>query len=218
VAPEQGLQSVLELPVIALLGVAAGGLAALFTASCQQFAKQLQTVRPILGFAAAGVVTGFLAQAVPQIMGVGADTLESMLTHGIAAPLLLGIIVCKLLATAVAVGFRVPGGLIGPTLVIGGATGSLLHHLSGHLLPGDMASSSFYAMTGMVAMMGAALQAPMAALIALLELTGRPDVILPGMLAIVSADLVYRQLLGRESVFVALLRVFRAIERRTERS
>jgi len=208
--PEQGILSVLELPIIALLGLLAGGLAGLFTASCQSLARRFNEVRPLLGFLLAGVVTGLLAQAVPQIMGVGYDTLEAMLAGRVAAPLLLGIVVCKLAATAVAVGFRVPGGLIGPTLVMGGAMGGLLHFLVGHLLPGEVATPGFYSIIGMVAMMGAALQAPMAALIALLELTEAPGVILPGMLAVVGADITCRLLMGRESVFVALLRVFRS--------
>jgi CIC family chloride channel protein len=215
--PRLGMQSVMELPAIALLGLVTGALAGLFTFSCERFARRFAGVRPAFGFVAAGLLTGILALAVPQIMGVGYDALEAMLTSGIAAPLLLGIVLFKLLATAVAVGFRVPGGLIGPTLVMGGAMGSLLHFGFGYVLPGDMASPGFYAIIGMVAMMGAVLQAPLAALIALLELTGTPNIILPGMLAVVSADIVCRLLMGRESVFVALLRVLKSAERKEPR-
>ena len=50
-------------------------------------------------------------------------------------------------------------------------------------------SQLILAMLGMGAMMGAALQAPLAALLALLELTGNPLVLMPAMLAVVSANL-----------------------------
>jgi len=212
--PRLGMQSVVELPAIALLGLATGAVAGAFTFACERFARRFSGVRPLLGFTVAGLLTGLLAQAVPQIMGVGADALEAMMTTGITAPLLLGIVVFKVLATSVSIGFRVPGGLIGPTLVIGGAMGSLLHFAFGLVLPGGMASPGFYAIIGMVAMMGAALQAPMAALIALLELTGTPNIILPGMLAVVAADVVCRLLMGKESVFVGLLRVLKSAERK----
>jgi len=59
-------------------------------------------------------------------------------------------------------------------------------------------------MLGMGAMMGATLQAPLAALLAMLELTANPNIILPGMLAVVVSGIVSSHLFGRESVFLTL--------------
>lgn len=70
----------------------------------------------------------------------------------------------------------------------------------------DTAPPAFYATVGMAAMMGASLRAPLAALIALLELTGNPNIILPGMLAVATADITNQLAIGRESVFEILLR------------
>jgi CIC family chloride channel protein len=119
-------------------------------------------------------------------------------------------VVTKLLATGTAIGLRVPGGLIGPTLFIGGAAGSALGILFAALEPIDAASSGFYATVGMVAMMGATLRAPLAALTALLELTANPNIILPGMLAVATAELTNRLALGKDSVFEILLKVQRS--------
>jgi len=207
--PPLGMESVLELPLVALLGLATGGLAGLYTVACERVARRAAGIGPLLGFTAAGAITGLLALVVPQIMGVGYDTVNLMLNNQVAAHLLLAIVACKLLATAVTIGCRVPGGLIGPTLVIGGAMGALLHFVIHHTVPGETGSSAFYAVIGMMAMMGAVLQAPLAALIALLELTGTPTVILPGMMAVFAADLMARLIMGQESAFVALLRVLR---------
>jgi H+/Cl- antiporter ClcA len=57
----------------------------------------------------------------------------------------------------------------------------------------------------MVAMMGATLRAPLAALTALLELTGNPNIILPGMIAVATAQFTNRLAISR-SVFEGLLR------------
>ena len=65
-------------------------------------------------------------------------------------------------------------------------------------------------MVGMVAMMGATLRAPLAALVGLLELTGNPHIILAAMLTAVPAYAVSRSALGRESVFAILLTVQQA--------
>ena len=60
-------------------------------------------------------------------------------------------------------------------------------------------------MLGMAAMMAAVLQAPLAALVADLELTANPKVILPAMLIIVVATLTVGQLLKQRSVLLTTL-------------
>ncbi|VAX03672.1 Chloride channel protein EriC [hydrothermal vent metagenome] len=75
-----------------------------------------------------------------------------------------------------------------------------------YLFPGQVASPGFYAMLGMGAMMSATLQAPLAALMALLELTYNPHIILPGMLVVVISDIIASHVFGRDSVFLTLLR------------
>jgi len=203
--PALSTASLVELPLLALLGLVIGLLAALFTMACEEIARRTTAWPPALAFTLAGAVTGFLGLWTPQILGVGYDTLDSMLNGRVELAVVLGIVAFKLVATAVSIGLRVPGGLIGPTLVIGGAAGSVLGLLLTQWLPFESGSVGFYAVIGMVAMMSAALQAPLAALIALLELTSSPAIILPGMLAVVTADLAARMLLGKDSVFTVLL-------------
>jgi len=66
--------------------------------------------------------------------------------------------------------------------------------------------SGLYALLGMGGMMGASLQAPLAALTAMMELTHSPQLIMPGMLVIVVAGLTASELLHKESLFVAMLK------------
>jgi H+/Cl- antiporter ClcA len=210
----QSLQSNWELPSLVLLGMITGLVAAAFIGLCERIAERSKPFPNALTFALAGLCTGVLALATPQIMGVSYDTLEDLLHDQLGLWLVLGLILTKSVATAVSVGARVPGGLIGPTLFIGGAVGSAFGLVVSNLHWVDNASPGFYATVGMVAMMGATLRAPLAALIALLELTANPNVILPGMLAVVSAELTNRMFLGKESVFESLL----AISTRAPRS
>ena len=55
-------------------------------------------------------------------------------------------------------------------------------------------------------MMGATLQAPLAALTAMLELTANPNIILPAMLALIAGVLVSREIFGKDSVYVILMK------------
>ena len=61
-------------------------------------------------------------------------------------------------------------------------------------------------MLGMGAMMSAVLQAPLAALIGLMELTHNPGIILPGMATIVIANISCSYFFKQDSVFVEVLR------------
>jgi H+/Cl- antiporter ClcA len=97
--------------------------------------------------------------------------------------------------------------LIGPSVVIGGAVGGFLGGLLPTLVPFPIGNAGFYATVGMLAMMSAILRAPMAAMLALLELTGTSAILFPGMTAVVAADLVVRQMLGMDSVFEHLRRL-----------
>jgi hypothetical protein len=63
-----------------------------------------------------------------------------------------------------------------------------------------------FALLGMGAMMSASLQAPLAALTAILELTDNPETILPGMLAVVVAGLTAKVAFGQDSLFLTMLR------------
>jgi hypothetical protein len=139
-------------------------------------------------------------------MGMGYDTLNSALAGELALGILLGITLFKLFASAAVVGLGIPGGLIGPTLVIGATMGGFIGMLAVMWFPETASSSGFYALLGLGAMMGATLQAPLAALTAMMELTSNPHIILPGMLAIITAGLTNSELFGKASIFITLLR------------
>jgi len=207
--PPIDLGSLLELPYIAAMGLVAGLLAMLFVSISESVLRATKTWPLTRCYVLAGLCTGLLACWTPQIMGVSYDTLEEMLHGQVAIGLVVALIFTKLVATAISIGLRIPGGLIGPMLVIGGAVGSAAGMLASGLYPAHAGSSGFYAVIGMVAMLGAALRAPATALIALLELTANPNIILPGMLAVVSANLANLLILGKDSAFSTMLRVLK---------
>jgi CIC family chloride channel protein len=115
------------------------------------------------------------------------------------------VVLLKSLTSAAAVGLGLPVGVIGPTFVIGAAFGGLMGMAGTVLHDGVTASTGFYVMLGMAAMMAAVLQAPLAALMAVLELTANPNVILPAMLIIVVATMVTAVPLRQRSVFLVTL-------------
>ena len=213
-ASELRMESLYELVFLALLGIVTGLVAVAFIGMTEAAGRWTERWRPTPSFLVAGLVTGVVGLRYPQVLGISYDTLNDILNDHLTATVLSGLVVGKLVATAVSIGLRMPGGLIGPSLVMGGALGGSLG-VWAQAAP-QTGSESFYATIGMIAMMSAVLRAPLAALFALLEMTGEPNIILPGMMAVVSADLVARQLLGRDSVFEHLRLLTDAKETREE--
>ncbi len=206
IVPTLQMLSLSELPLVLLTGIVIGLLAAAFNHSVVFFSRRL-TEWPIwIRLTAAGTVTGVLAMAAPQIMGVGYDTVTASLLGELALPTLITVAALKLLATTAGIGLGLPGGLIGPTLVVGAMAGGAVGAAISFWLPGELSHLGFYAMMGMGAMMAATLQAPLAALTAMLELSGNPNIIMPGLLAVITASLSARRLYGVESVFLLLMR------------
>lgn len=205
--PALSIGSLAELPVIMLMGVLIGVLAAGFIFAVIYTARQTISWRPLFGFILAGVVTGLLAQWAPAIMGVSYDALSRIFQNELGLQALLLLLLAKLIATAISIGVRLPGGLIGPSLILGGAVGGITELLISDWYPFYAGSAGFYAMIGMVAMMGAILRAPLAALVALIELTGNLNIILPGMIVVVTAEIATRALIGDVSAFTAVLKI-----------
>ena len=203
--PAMQLQSLAEIPWVMLLGLLIGLTAAGFNLLARQPARIAHwplSLRLLL----AGVLTGAVAQFYPQVMGIGYDTVDLILNGQLGLQLLFGLFIAKWLLTPLVLGLGIPAGLIGPSLFIGAIAGAIIGLVGHQLAPVSAADSGMYAMIGMGAMMGAVLNAPLAALIALLELTGNPNIILPAMLAIVIANLTVRQLFGLPSIFISNLR------------
>ena len=134
-------------------------------------------------------------------MGTGYDSLNDALQGQLGLSFLLVLLGVKLIVTALGLGLGLPGGLIGPSLMLGGLAGAAAGIVGEQFIPGSFSSGTFYVLIGMCAMMGATLQAPLAALMALLELSDNPNIILPAMLIIVVANITSSEIFKTRSVF-----------------
>lgn len=204
--PNLQLVSLLELPWVVLLGLVIGCMAAVYVHGVCRVDERFRHLPLWIRTTAAGAFVGLCAMIAPEVMGLGYDTVELALLGRIGLLALIVITVLKLAATIACGGLGLPGGLIGPMIVMGATAGSALGIIGQTLVPEASAPPGFYATLGMVAMMGASLQAPLAALMAILELTGNPNTILPGMVVVITAFLVVRVGFGKDPMFVAMLR------------
>lgn len=196
-----------ELPLMGMVGLAVAVFAAAYI-RIHGGACRWALNRPIaLRFAMAGLFTGSCALWIPQIMGVGYDTISSALAGEIGIWLLLAIAVTKLFATSISLGVGMPGGVVGPLLFIGACVGGAVGNLAQMMMPDSASAIGFYVILGMGAMMGATLNAPLAAMMAILELTYNPNIIFPSMLVVIAACLCTRWVFRCDGLFQHVLRI-----------
>jgi H+/Cl- antiporter ClcA len=205
ILPPVALNSLWEIPFILFVGLCCGAAGALLIRLVLLSAGSRQ--RPVLlRFTVAGVLTGCLALLIPEVLGMGYDSLRRILAGESTLVLLAALAAAKLLATGVNLGFGLPVGLIGPSLIIGACIGGLLGQLGPALQPALASDMTLYVIIGMAATMGTVLGAPLAASIAVIELTQTTAVAMPALLAIVAANLVNTALFRQRAVHHALLR------------
>jgi H+/Cl- antiporter ClcA len=199
------LGSLQELLVVLLLGICAGTLSAIFVHLLHLTSNKSKALAFWQKTLLAGIIAGLCGLLVPEVLGIGYDTVNKILLGQVAFELLLLLVVVKLIATSACIGLGIPGGMIGPALFMGAALGGIIAPLPGLFFEGQVSDPGFYALIGMGAVMGASLQAPLAALTAIVELTHNPQVVMPGMLAIVVASLTSSEVFRKKSLFITML-------------
>ena len=203
--PSYQATSASELPIVFILGIVVGSFAALFNHLLTNITTHTKKYDIWWKIIVAGVLIGLIGLIRPEILGIGYDTVESVLKDEFILSSLVLLALLKILATSINIGLGVPGGMIGPVFFIGAALGGAVGLIAATLFDGQIAHVGFYALLGMGAMMGASLQAPLAALTAIMELTYNPGIIMPGMLVIVVAQLTASEIFNKKSLFVTML-------------
>lgn len=200
VIDEVAMNSLWQIPYVVFMGLIIGIIASLFV-KLHKFACGFGHIDLRLRLLGIGLLTGSVGLFMPEILGTGYDSLNDALQGNLALTFLLALLSLKLIVTALSLGLGLPGGVIGPSLMLGGVAGGIMGIVGESFFPGSLSTSGFYVLIGMCAMMGATLQAPLAALMALLELSNNPGIILPAMLIIVVANMTSSELFKIKSVF-----------------
>ncbi|TNE73116.1 MAG: chloride channel protein [Gammaproteobacteria bacterium] len=203
--PALTMNSLLEIPWILVIAIIIGIAAAAFIQLVDTAGRHHH--RPVLlRISVAGLLMVPFAILVPETMGIGYDTVNATINGELGLWILIGVGVAKLLVTSLTIGLGMPSGVIGPTLFMGATLGGAMGLVGSQIMPEQASSVGFYAMLGMGAMMGAVLQAPLAALLALLELTRNSHIILPAMLIITTSTLITSEAFGKKSLFLTILK------------
>ncbi len=202
---DTNIHSLFEIPLMIAVGLATAVCAGIYI-RLNIFALKF-THHPLSArLATATILTCIAVIWVPEVMGQGYDTVTSAINGKLVIGTLALIALTKLLLTPIVVGLGIPGGLIGPQLVIGACVGGAIGYFAQIFFPNLGAHPHFYVLMGMAGMMASTLNAPLTALVTVLELSYNPNIIFPAMLVIVIACITTRQVFKVQNIFVEQLK------------
>lgn len=193
-----------HIPYLILCGVVLGALAFSFNQNLMLVMRTFRKVGMFPRLLLAGVITGGIGYLVPQAMGPGLSAIAISVSSPDDIQLLTTIFIAKLLATIFALGLGIPGGIIGPVIGLGVIIGSMMSFF-GHYISPEVQVVGTYAVLGMAGLLAATLHAPLAALVAVMELTSSPTITVPAIVVIASAYVTALQLFKNRSIFLQQL-------------
>jgi chloride channel protein, CIC family len=151
--------------------------------------------RPALG----GLLLGAIALPFPQVLGSGHGGIENTIAasaRGFELPLLCGLIIAKMAASAVSIGTGFRGGMFSSSLYLGSLFGAAAAMIVHRLLPGLALDESVCILSGMGAVAAGVVGAPMTMILLVLEATADFSATLGVTVAVLIAALVVRHWFG----------------------
>jgi len=188
-----------------LLGITVGLAAVIFNRSLLKLIKHSSPISIYIRLPLAGFIMGIIGWALPQTMGSEYGALNVALTHNPEISLILMMLIGKFVATIFSLGLGIPGGVIGVLYAIGALLGSFIVWSLIPFFPQLTEFAPMAVLICMVAMMATCLNAPLAALVAVLELSENSAIIFPSLLVVVPAILLSQQVFKLNSLFYAQL-------------
>ncbi|MDC1287607.1 chloride channel protein [Gammaproteobacteria bacterium] len=154
----------------------------------------------------AGLLVGMVALQLPEVLGLGTETLRFATIEGAFESWeLILLVVAKMGLTALCIGLGFAGGVFSPSLLIGILFGAFSWTLL-ELIGVPNSGVVVYAICGMMALTSPIIGAPLTTILIVLELTHNYDLTISAMVAVVFANLLAFRLIGRSLFDVVLAR------------
>src|SRR5690349_4622375 len=181
------------LTIAFIVGISAGLASGLLTAivyACEDLFGKMPLHWmwwPAIG----GLFVGIGGWLDPRVLGVGYDTIHSLLRGEMIGAAVIGLLIGKALVWSISLGSGTSGGVLAPLLIMGGALGAI----EARWIP--IGDAGLWAMICMAAMMGGTMRSPLTAMIFTLELTHDLDVLPALLISCIAAHAVTVLLLRR---------------------
>ncbi len=181
------------MPISAAFGAVVGALYQRATLDLRALAKKRPVIPKWLHPLAGGLITWVIGVTIFKCTGrlgvfaLGYDDLSDALANGMLWKLAAVLLVGKFIATVACYGLGGCGGIFSPNLFFGGMCGLVVAGIGGHFIPLNKADSILLVVGAMSACLGAAVQAPVTAILIIFEMTHQfalvPGLMLAGLVS-----------------------------------
>ncbi|MEZ4588729.1 MAG: chloride channel protein [Gemmatimonadales bacterium] len=196
----------IEFGAYALLGVVGGLGSVAFVKLLLYLRRRFMAMDPKTGWwqpAVGGLTVGLMGFFLPEVLGVGYDTVDKALNGDLILRTVVLLAGLKIVASAACYASGNAGGIFGPSLFIGAMLGAAVGQLAHLALPEYTAGPGAYALVGMGAAFAGIVRTPLTSVIMIFEITRDYAIIVPLMIANLMAFFIsYR--LQREPIYEAL--------------
>ena len=151
-----------------------------------KIATQLNYSSLFLGVFAA-LICGGIGVFLPEVLGLGIETVDRMLANEFMILFLLLLMSAKIIASSLSIGFGLFGGVFSPALFIGASAGGVFGKVLAAI--GIVAVPQIFVVSGMAAIGAAVVGAPISVVLIILELTASYELAVAAMLSVVVSTL-----------------------------
>jgi len=196
--PQYEMMSYWEILLYLILGILAGIISIVFIKLISGIENTFDKmripvyIRPVMG----GFLVGIIAINCPNVLGVGYQSVNLVLTAEIALKSMILIIILKLIASSFSVGAGFSGGIFAPSLFLGAMLGGIFGIISGFFFPDIAAPFQAYGLIGMGAVVSGTTLAPITAILTIFELTNNYNIILPLMTSCIASLVIVQKFYG----------------------
>ena len=195
------LDTLTLLPTALIAGPIFGLVAVLFMVSIR-FSNKLAS-KLSFGFNfnifLAVIICGGAGMLIPEALGLGTQTLRSIMSTGYEFQFLIFLFAAKIFLTATCIGFGLFGGVFSPALLVGATSGAIVGKFVSLVFQVNNAGHAIMLampICGMAAVASAVIGAPIAGVVIILELTMSYEFALGAMISVVVALIVSDALFG----------------------
>ena len=177
-----------ELLAYAALGIVAGVVGVVFS-KLILFLRMFFRVRVNVPMwskpAVGGAIIGAVGLWQPHALGIGYEFLGDVLQgkDNLVLKAVVALMVAKILASTFSYGTGMSGGVLGPSMFVGGMLGAAVWHVLTHIEPSAEIARGAFALVGMGAMFAAVIRVPITSILLIFEMTYNYEIILPLMIA-----------------------------------
>ena len=200
-----------------LLGPVCAIIAVVFMKSLLSLQKNVSKISTseITRILVAVLICGLLGGFIPEILGLGGETINGILNESYPINFILLILLLKLLVTVVCLSMGFFGGVFSPALVLGASLGGIFTYIGNSIGIGMLGSSLVLA--GMAALSASVIGAPIATIVIVFELTHSYDLAFVSIICVAGSCLISSFYFGHSFFDKQLLsRNFKISRGRTE--